>query len=82
MPSILDINNANTLDMSDPNIQKAFDLALEFSTHCKKSNFNVTFIICGVAFDYAAIEAHAKKEGYTEGKAFERGRISQLLGLI
>jgi hypothetical protein len=71
----------NMIDITDPVIIKAMELAQALSIHCKEHNLPAELVIDGVAPDALAVAKGSKEKGYLEGKAYEKGRISELLGL-
>lgn len=68
-------------DPNNPAMKKAFILTAELSMHCKIHNLPRKFILNGVAFDVYAVIEDEREKGYLEGKAYEKGRITELLGL-
>lgn len=66
---------------NDPDMKKAFDLAEKLSLHCRKANLPESFIIHGVAWRVSEVTKNERKEGILEGRAYEKGRIAELLGL-
>ena len=72
----------NMIDVNDPVIEKAMELAQALSIHCKEHNLPGDFVINGVAYDADSIYRTAHEKGYLEGKAYENGRIAELLGVV
>lgn len=62
------MDKTQVVDMTDPVIMIALDLAMELKHHCEANAF--------------AIARDAREKGYLEGKAYEKGRITELLGLV
>lgn len=56
------------IDLSNPVIAKAIELARELSQHCKEHNLPEMFVINGVAPNAEAIMKDAREKGYLEGK--------------
>ncbi len=60
---------------------KALDMAREFSHYCRENNLSDSFVVMGVAHNADAIYRKAHEKGYLEGKAYEKERIAELLGI-
>jgi len=69
------------VDFNDPAISKALDLAQEFNRYCKENDLPRMLVLDGVALDAFQIAKDFREKGYLEGKAYEKGRITELLGL-
>lgn len=69
-------------DPNNPAMAKALELAEQLSYHCRMSNLPNDFVILGVAWNHFDITDKRIKEAYEQGKAFEKGRIAQLLGVV
>ncbi len=65
------------IDLSQPHIQKALDIAIELVNHCREHNLNETLEMNGVAWCAQKVKEYA----YIKGKNYEKKRISGLLGL-
>ena len=70
------------IDVTDPVIGEALKKAQDFNDFCRLNNLQRSLILDGVALDADVIRKKAYEDGYLSGKEFEKGRISQLLGLI
>ncbi len=75
------MENDKFINPTDPVFEKAMELAREFSLYCKENNLPDSFVVMGVAHNADTIYRNAYEEGYIEGKAYEKCRISELLGI-
>ena len=75
------MNGKDILDLEQPGMKGALQLAEDLVMHCKEFNLSPNMIIAGVAWNAEAIQEEAIEKGYNRGIGYERGRVAGILGI-